>query len=112
MKRARVIILAIAITAAIGAAWIARSIVSRTPEVKHVEKTVAVTDILVAAKSIDLGDSVRASDFKWQQWPVEGVTPGLIIRTAQPDAPSKLTGAVAQHGLRHAKESRRDGRGS
>jgi pilus assembly protein CpaB len=37
-----------------------------------VEKTVGATDVLVAAKNIDLGDSVRASDFKWPQWPVEG----------------------------------------
>ncbi len=96
MKRARVIVLAIAITAAIGAAWIARAIVSRAPEVKEVEKTVGATNVLVAAHNIDLGDSVSASDFKWQQWPVEGVTPGLITKTARPDAPSKLSGAVAR----------------
>ena len=46
MKRARVIVLAIAITAALGAAWIARAIVSQTPEVQQVEKTVGATDVL------------------------------------------------------------------
>ena len=96
MKRARVIVLAIAITAALGAAWIARTIVSQTPEVQQVEKTVGATDVLVASKDINLGDSVRADDFKWQQWPVEGVTPGLITRDAEPDAPSDLSGAVAR----------------
>jgi len=96
MKRARVIVLAIAITAAIGAAWIARAIVSRTPEVREVQTTVGATDVLVAANNIDLGDSVRAGDFKWQQWPVEGVTPGLITKTAQPDAASELSGAIAR----------------
>jgi len=96
MKRARVIVLAIAITAALGAAWIARAIVSQTPEVQQVEKTVGSTDVLVASKDINLGDSVRADDFKWQQWPVEGVTPGLITKEAQPDAPSELSGAVAR----------------
>jgi len=96
MKRARVIVLAIAITAALGAAWIARAIVSQTPEVKEIETTVGATDVLVAAKDINLGDSVRANDFRWQQWPVAGVTPGLITKDAEPDAPSELSGAVAR----------------
>lgn len=96
MKRARIIVLSIAITAAILAAWIARAIVSGPPEVQQVEKTVGSTDVLVAAKDINLGDSVRSDDFKWQQWPVEGVTPGLITKTADPDAPSDLSGAVAR----------------
>jgi pilus assembly protein CpaB len=96
MKRARVVVLAIAITAALGAAWIAQSVVSRAPEVQHVERTVGATDVLVAATDINLGDSVRADAFKWQQWPVEGVTPGLITKDAQPNAPSELSGAVAR----------------
>jgi pilus assembly protein CpaB len=96
MKRARVVVLAIAITAALGAAWLASAIVSRAPEVQQVEKTVGATDVLVANKDIGLGDSVRADDFKWQQWPIEGVTPGLITKETQPDAPADLSGAVAR----------------
>lgn len=96
MKRQRIIVLIIAITAALGAAWIARSIVSRGPEIKEVEKTVGSTGVLVAAKDIGLGDSVRAGDFKWQQWPVDGITPGLITQEAEPNAPSDLSGAVAR----------------
>jgi pilus assembly protein CpaB len=97
MKRARVIVLAIAGSAALGAALIARAVISSPPpEVQRVEKTVGATDVLVAAANINLGDSVRAADFKWQQWPVEGVTPGLITKESQPDAPSELSGAVAR----------------
>jgi pilus assembly protein CpaB len=96
MKRARVMVLGIALTAALGAAWIAKKIVSGPREVETVEKTVGATDVLVAAVAINLGDSVRAEDLKWQQWPVEGVTPGLITRGAQPDAPSQLYGSVAR----------------
>jgi pilus assembly protein CpaB len=89
-------VLGIALTAALGAAWIAKKIVSGPREVETVEKTVGSTDVLVAATAINLGDSVRADDLKWQQWPVEGVTPGLITRSAQPDAPSELSGSVAR----------------
>jgi pilus assembly protein CpaB len=96
MKRARVIVLGIAIVAALGAAWIAKKIVSGPREVREVEKTVGATDVLVAANNIDLGDSIRADDLKWQEWPSAGVTPGLITRNAQPDAPTKLSGAVAR----------------
>jgi pilus assembly protein CpaB len=96
MKRARVVVLGIAFTAALGAAWIAKKIVSGPREVQQVERTVGATDVLVAANNIDLGDSVRAEDLKWQQWPIEGVTPGLITKTAEPDAPTKLSGAVAR----------------
>lgn len=95
MKRARVIVLGIALTAALGAAWMAKRMVSGT-EVREVEKTVGAVDVLVAAKDINLGDSVGGGDVKWQQWPLEGVTPGLITKTAQPDAPQNLSGAIAR----------------
>src|SRR4029078_8364960 len=95
MKRARIIVLGIAFTAALGAAWMAKRMVSGT-EVREVEKTVGAVDVLVAAKDINLGDSVGGGDVKWQQWPVEGVTPGLITKTAQPDAPQTLSGAIAR----------------
>jgi pilus assembly protein CpaB len=89
-------VLAIAFTAALGAAWVAKRVVSGPRQVETVEKTVGATDVLVAANDINLGDSVRADDLKWQQWPVEGLTPGLITRGAQPDAPTSLSGAVAR----------------
>lgn len=95
MKRARVIVLGIAFTAALGAAWMAKRMISGT-EVREIERTVGAVDVLVAAKDINLGDSVSGGDVKWQQWPVEGVTPGLITKTAEPDAPHMLSGAIAR----------------
>ena len=95
MKRARIIVLGIAFTAALGAAWMAKRMISGT-EVREVEKTVGAVDVLVAAKDINLGDSVGGGDVKWQQWPLEGVTPGLITKTAEPDAPQNLSGAIAR----------------
>ncbi|MGH6866826.1 MAG: Flp pilus assembly protein CpaB [Methyloceanibacter sp.] len=96
MKRPRLVVLAIAITAALGAAWIARKIVSAPREVQQVEKTVGATDALVASSNMNLSDTVPTEDFKWQEWPVQGVTPGLITRDADPDAPTELAGAVAR----------------
>ena len=96
MKRARVIVLAIALVAALGAAWIAKSIVSGPPEVRQVEKTVGAVDVLVAARDINLGNSVSAEDFRWQQWPSEGLASGLISKASDPEAPTKLSGAIAR----------------
>jgi pilus assembly protein CpaB len=96
MKRARVIVLVIACTAAVGAAWIAKRIVSGPREVLQVEKTVGAVDVLVAANNINLGDSVRAEDMKWQQWPSEGLAPGLISKANDPEAPNQLSGAIAR----------------
>jgi pilus assembly protein CpaB len=61
MKRARIIVLAIALVAALGAAGIAKRVVSTPREVQQVEKTVGAVDVLVAARDINLGDSVGAS---------------------------------------------------
>jgi pilus assembly protein CpaB len=96
MKKARVIVLGIAFTAALGAAWMAKRMISTPQEVREVERTVGAADVLVAAKDINLGDSVAGDDVRWQQWPPEGITPGLITKTDQPDAPSKLSGAIAR----------------
>jgi pilus assembly protein CpaB len=96
MKRARIIVLAIALTAALGAAWMAKRMMSGPREVQEVEKIVGAVDVLVAAKDINLGDSVDSEDVKWQQWPQEGVTPGLITKSAEPDAPATLSGAIAR----------------
>lgn len=96
MKRARVTVLAIATVAALGAAWMAKRIVSAPKEVQEVEKVVGAVDVLVASRDISLGDSVNADDFKWQQWPSEGLAPGLISKRNDPDAPTKLSGAIAR----------------
>jgi pilus assembly protein CpaB len=94
MKRARVVVLCIAFTAALGAAWMAKRMMSG-PEVREVERTVGAVDVLVASNDINLGDSVSSEDVKWQQWPQEGLTPGLITKSVMPD-PSKLSGSIAR----------------
>jgi pilus assembly protein CpaB len=74
----------------------ARRMMSGPTQVREIEKTIGAVDVLVASRDISLGDSIAGDDVKWQQWPQEGVTPGLITKEAQPDAPSKLSGAIAR----------------
>ncbi len=96
MKRARIIVLAIAVIAAGAAALLARSMMSGPPKTRIVERNVDTTEVLVAADDIALGDSVRASDLKWQAWPTDAATGGYIIRASKPDAIARLSGAIAR----------------
>ncbi len=95
MKKGRIFVLAIAFVAAIGAAMIARNMVSDT-ETVTIEKTVGAKDVLVTAKDFQLGDTVTEGSLKWQEWPEEGVTPDLITSEEQPDAITDLVGSIAR----------------
>lgn len=97
MKRARIIVLAIAFAAAGGAAIVAKRF-SAPPPAERIEITtqIGTVEVLVAAKPIRLGDSVRSGDLKWQAWPKAATAPGYVIRGSQPKALSKLSGAIAR----------------
>lgn len=96
MKRARLIVLAIAFTAAGGAAFIAKNMTGKTT-VRTVEVNNAETvDVLVAGRAIRLGDSVRSGDLKWQGWPKQAAASGYITRDRNPKAVSNLSGAIAR----------------
>ena len=97
MKRARIVVLAIAFAAAGGAAIIAKRL-SAPPPAQTIEITreVGATEVLVASKPIRLGDSVRSSDLKWQAWPKNATSAGYVLKSRQPKAVSQLSGSIAR----------------
>lgn len=97
MKRARIIVLAIAFAAAGGAAIVAKRR-SAPPPAERVEVTrqVGTVEVLVASREIRLGDSVSSGDVKWQDWPKAAVTSGYVTRTASPNAKSQIAGSIAR----------------
>jgi pilus assembly protein CpaB len=96
MKRARMIVLAIAFAAAGGAAYVAKN-VTGIPQIRTVEINTADTvQVLVANRIIRLGDSVRSKDLKWQDWPKQAAVSGYITKSNQPKAESKYSGAIAR----------------
>ncbi len=96
MKRARMIVLAIAFAAAGGAAYVAKNITG-IPEIRTVEVNTADTvNVLVAGRHIRLGDSVGSKDLKWQEWPKQAAVSGYITKSRQPKAESKYSGAIAR----------------
>ena len=96
MKRARIIVLAIAFTAAGGAAYVAKNLAG-SPTIRTVEVNIADTvQVLVAGRAIRLGDSVRSGDLKWQAWPKQAAVSGYTTKSSSPDAVSKFSGAIAR----------------
>ncbi|MGI9387742.1 MAG: Flp pilus assembly protein CpaB [Methyloligellaceae bacterium] len=96
MKRARVLVLGIAVLAAGGAALLAKGLISSPQKVVTVEKDVSTTEVLVAAKDINLGDSVHSKDLKWQPWPKDAAVKGYVTRQNKPKALSDFSGAIAR----------------
>ncbi len=93
MNRARIIVLAIAFTAAGGAAYIAKNLAG-SPTIRTVE--VNTVEVLVAGRALRLGDSVRSGDLKWQSWPKQAAVSGYITKSNSPKALSNFSGAIAR----------------
>jgi pilus assembly protein CpaB len=96
MKRARMIVLAIAFAAAGGAAYVAKNMTG-IPKIRTIEINTADTvKVLVASRKIRLGDSVRSKDLRWQEWPKQAAVSGYITKSRQPKAESNFSGAIAR----------------
>jgi pilus assembly protein CpaB len=95
MKRARLIGMAIAAIAAVGAMLLVYAILSR-PQVKTQKVQVNTVEVLVAKADLKVGDLVRAADMKWQAWPTEAASTGYITKSSDPDATKKFDGSIAR----------------
>jgi pilus assembly protein CpaB len=97
MKAARLVILAIAVGAGGLAALLAGG---SPPPAPVVERAAAprmeTVDVLVARATINMGQVITAETIDWQSWPAAANTANFIVRSAQPDAKDKMTGAIAR----------------
>ena len=96
MKRARIIVLAIAIVSALGAALLAKGFIGSTRVVQTVKTNYDTVKVLVARSNIRLGDSVKASDMKWQPWPKDAATSDYITYKRKPTAVKDFAGSIAR----------------
>lgn len=97
MKLIRIVILAVAAVAAIGAAFMARGLLSDGPKQAVAKKTqLEVVDVLVAARNIELGSLVVDKDLQWQKWPKKVISPGFLIRGENGDKRKKVEGAAVR----------------
>ena len=102
MNRARILLLVCAFAAAGGAAFLVRSLTATpdvqepTPQIVEAPKEV---DVLVASRPLLPGAVIAPGDIRWQPWPMDGVTPSYISKTAAPGAQTDLQGAMVRQTL-------------
>ncbi|RYE32110.1 MAG: Flp pilus assembly protein CpaB [Hyphomicrobiales bacterium] len=106
MSPARIIILAVALIAGLGAALLVQSPKDPAPVAK-VEQAPTVP-VLVAASDIPVGNTVTANDLRWLDWPLASVPAGLIRKDEAPEAEKEIIGQVARYGTLGAEPIRRE----
>ncbi|KAB1070643.1 Flp pilus assembly protein CpaB [Methylobacterium planeticum] len=97
MKPARLAVLAIALVAGGGAAFLMSGDDPPPAPVVKAEPPpppVPVTEVLVAAAELPMGQTLQAADLRWQKWPADAVSAGYITRTTAPKGIEETTGSV------------------
>ncbi len=95
MKTARIVVLAIAISAGGVAAYLASGSDSKPPATEPMAHLQTV-DVLVAKSDIGLGQSVTGDDVQWQTWPAATASTSFIRRNERPDATKEIVGSIAR----------------
>jgi len=99
MKKAQLIVLAGAVTAAAGAGYLALNLANREPETRVIQAEgpkVQTEQVLVASSDISMGSKVTIDMLKWQDWPSGSVPNGFITQKIRPDAFEDLAGSIAR----------------
>ena len=113
MRSVRMLILACASVAAMGAMYMVRSALeSRAnapvptvqvnpallkPAAVEQPKTI---DILVAAKDVNIGRTLSPEDVKWQSWPAESASPYFYVKSEDPEALDTVVGSATRLAMR------------
>src|SRR6476620_3095585 len=95
MKTARLVVLAIAVSAGGVAAYLASGSESKTVVAAPAPQLPTV-DVLVAKSDIALGQSVGPDEVQWQSWPTATASSNFIRRPERPDATAQIAGSVAR----------------
>lgn len=85
MNLTRILILVAALGAAGLAAFLARGLVGGQNNAAAAPN-MELTEIVVAAKGIEVGAKIMPGDLKWQGWPKSAVDASFITKQAQPQA--------------------------
>lgn len=95
-------ILALALLAGGGAAWLSTGLSGAAPvalEIGMPASAAASQEILVATVDVAPGTMLEAGNLRWQAWPQDMLNETFILRGARPDAMETLVGMVVRNGL-------------
>jgi pilus assembly protein CpaB len=96
MKRAQVIGISVAGAAGLVAFLLMRSIIGAPATSTKIATPVDASEVLVARRDIPLGDMTKDSDFRWQTWPADAVTPTYITKEQGAAGMRSVSGAIAR----------------
>ena len=96
MKAARIVVLAVAVSAGGIAAYLASGSKEPPPAPPPPVVQIDTTDILVAKGDINMGQVVSAQDIQWQIWPASAASSYFVRRKDRPNAIEQLTGSIAR----------------
>lgn len=107
MSPMRLIILAVALVAAVLAAFLVRNLAGQTTIVqtpaetveKIVEVEVSQQKVLVAKTDLRVGTLLTPDEFKWANWPDTTINPAYYTQEIAPDAMEILTGSVVRSAM-------------
>ena len=100
MKPARFAVLGIALAAGSGVAFLMSGgdPPPPPPPPKAEAPPAPMTDVLVAAIDMPMGQVLRAADLRWQPWPDGAVAAGYMTRKSNPKALDETVGASVRSG--------------
>ncbi|MBX3597798.1 MAG: Flp pilus assembly protein CpaB [Rhizobiaceae bacterium] len=108
MAASRVLILGVAVAAAIGAGYVAKTmLVPQRVVVETSAPSIALTDVLVLTGDVPMGATLQGK-IAWQGWPSSNVAQGFITRKETPDALEKLNSSLARVPLYTGEPLRRN----
>jgi pilus assembly protein CpaB len=117
MNIARIVVLAIALSAGGVAAYLASGSDSKPPAPAEPVAQLQTVDVLVAKSDIGLGQTLTSNDMIWQSWPASTTSGTFIRRNDRPDATNQIAGSIARapfiagEPIREAKLVKADGSG-
>ena len=117
MNVARIVVLAIALSAGGVAAYLASGADNKPSAPTGPVAQLQTVDVLTAKADINLGQTLTANDMLWQSWPASTASGSFIRRSDRPDATNQVAGSIARapfiagEPIREAKLVKADGSG-
>ncbi len=99
MNSARLVVLAVALVAGGGAAYLMSGEDAPPPAPPPAAPVVAMTDVLVAAADLPVGQTLKAQDLRWQPWPDQALSAGYITRAMAPKGLEDTAGSIIRTGF-------------
>ena len=95
MKAARILVLAVALTAGGAAAFLVSGESKQKPAPAPIVQMPTV-EVLIAKGDIGMGTAVSAKDLQWQAWPAATTSGTYVTKKDKPDAIKELVGSITR----------------